>query len=343
MVPRWATRKIDIEPFVHHLLAMKVAGFTSPQYKFASNTTRLLKKHKNAGPFLSPVDPVALGIPHYSTIITKPMDLGTVERRLFATVPGKVPNVDDDSSSMSAYTSVEEWIADVNQVFQNSYRFNGVEHPISKMAETLEKAFKKELKRMPSADDKGLSVSYLGSHVRGRVTQANLASRLQYLLQTRHSADQDQLLLLGPTTTDLKHRHLISKPTLPFPLLEANLPNSWPSNSAIATKCSITCTRMSIDNLSGGSITQFVSRPYRTHLPRSLIIRTNRGNRYSRLSRYYQEAYEPASYEGQVGRQRVHRSIRFQGRLRPDRLELQQIQSSRKCSASLCQTDEGFV
>lgn len=38
----------------------------------------LLKKNKNSWPFREPVDPVAMGIPHYMDIITNPMDLRTV-------------------------------------------------------------------------------------------------------------------------------------------------------------------------------------------------------------------------------------------------------------------------
>ncbi|KAG8903881.1 hypothetical protein FRB99_002617 [Tulasnella sp. 403] len=130
--------------------------FTSIQYKFACATIRTLKKNRNAEPFLVPVDPIALGIPHYPTIIDKPMDFATIERKLFATVPGQTPGPDDGSSSAGRYWSVGEWVADVRQVFQNSYIFNGEQHPVSKMAATLEAAFEKQLKRLPSHDE-GLS------------------------------------------------------------------------------------------------------------------------------------------------------------------------------------------
>lgn len=38
----------------------------------------LLRKNKNSWPFREPVDPIAMGIPHYRDIITNPMDLKTV-------------------------------------------------------------------------------------------------------------------------------------------------------------------------------------------------------------------------------------------------------------------------
>ena len=41
-----------------------------------------LKKNKNSWPFLEPVDPIGMGIPHYSQIVTDPMDLRTVTTNL---------------------------------------------------------------------------------------------------------------------------------------------------------------------------------------------------------------------------------------------------------------------
>lgn len=40
-----------------------------------------LMNNKTAAPFLQPVDPIALGIPDYPTIITRPMDLSTIQVR----------------------------------------------------------------------------------------------------------------------------------------------------------------------------------------------------------------------------------------------------------------------
>ena len=42
-----------------------------------------LMNHKSAAPFLQPVDPIALGIPDYPTIITRPMDLSTIHVRTY--------------------------------------------------------------------------------------------------------------------------------------------------------------------------------------------------------------------------------------------------------------------
>lgn len=131
----------------------QTSGFSSLQYKFANASIRALKKSKNAGPFLLPVDGVALGIPHYQTVIERPMDFATIERKLFATVPGTIQPLDDDATASTRYWSVDEWIADVKLVFQNSYTFNGKEHPISAMALALETGFMKQLKKLPTGDE----------------------------------------------------------------------------------------------------------------------------------------------------------------------------------------------
>ncbi|KAG8925183.1 hypothetical protein FRC02_009873 [Tulasnella sp. 418] len=127
------------------------AGFTSAQYKFACSTIRVLKKNKHAAPFTVPVDPVALGIPHYTTIIKRPMDLATIERKLFSTTPTQLGGP-DNALSKDGYSTVDEWIADVRLIFQNCYTFNGPDHPISQFGKKVEEAFEKQLKRLPSAD-----------------------------------------------------------------------------------------------------------------------------------------------------------------------------------------------
>ena len=51
------------------------------QVKYCQRILKGLKRHREAGPFLLPVDPVALGIPDYLTVIKQPMDLGTISKK----------------------------------------------------------------------------------------------------------------------------------------------------------------------------------------------------------------------------------------------------------------------
>ncbi|KAF0900537.1 hypothetical protein E2562_032132 [Oryza meyeriana var. granulata] len=53
-------------------------------FKQCGNLLKNIFKHQWAGPFLVPVDAVKLNIPDYFDIIKKPMDLGTIEKKLNA-------------------------------------------------------------------------------------------------------------------------------------------------------------------------------------------------------------------------------------------------------------------
>jgi E1A/CREB-binding protein len=59
-------------------------------------------------PFRSPVDPIALGIPDYLDIIKKPMDLGTIEKKL----------------KKGEYSDPWEYVDDVWLMFDNAWLYN---------------------------------------------------------------------------------------------------------------------------------------------------------------------------------------------------------------------------
>ena len=87
----------------------------------------LLKKHRSADPFLRPVDPVALRIPDYLTIIKEPMDLSTVEKKL----------------SEGEYLTQAAFEADVNRIWANAFLYNLPNTQIYKMTEELSSYFEK--------------------------------------------------------------------------------------------------------------------------------------------------------------------------------------------------------
>ncbi|CAN0046473.1 unnamed protein product, partial [Heterosigma akashiwo] len=84
-----------------------------------------LLAHKEAGPFLRPVDPVALNIPDYFTVIARPMDLGTVAANLAA----------------GQYLSVNDFVQDMALVFGNAKRYNPPGHFVHQLALKLERLF----------------------------------------------------------------------------------------------------------------------------------------------------------------------------------------------------------
>lgn len=61
--------------------------------------------------FKQPVDPVELNLPDYFDVVKKPMDLGTVKKKL----------------DNSVYRDVDEFIGDVRLVFDNAMLYNGKE------------------------------------------------------------------------------------------------------------------------------------------------------------------------------------------------------------------------
>ena len=109
---------------------------TKPQHKFLSKGLQNLKRLKDALPFNQPVDYVTLNIPTYPDVISKPMDLRTIEEKLKA----------DQYASVGAYT------ADFNQIVENAVIFNGPEHPVTKSAYTIKAAFDKQLSNLPSPE-----------------------------------------------------------------------------------------------------------------------------------------------------------------------------------------------
>jgi bromodomain-containing factor 1 len=106
---------------------------TTVQHKFLLSNLRKAKKVKSAEWFLKPVDPVALNIPTYPTIITQPMDLGTLEQKL-----------KDD-----VYATANDFMADFELIVSNSITFNGPTHPVSYAAMNFKAYFVKIMNGIP--------------------------------------------------------------------------------------------------------------------------------------------------------------------------------------------------
>ncbi|ESQ45962.1 hypothetical protein EUTSA_v10011031mg [Eutrema salsugineum] len=88
---------------------------------------RLLSGHEYGWIFDVPVDPVALNIPDYFTVISKPMDIGTIKSKLLKNV----------------YSSGDEFAADFRLTFTNAMLYNPPENSVHKWAKELKESFER--------------------------------------------------------------------------------------------------------------------------------------------------------------------------------------------------------
>ena len=98
------------------------------ELKFCEKVLTELSKPKYnhvSWPFMTAVDPVALNIPTYHSIIKKPMDFGSMKTKL----------------DHGEYENAKEFEADARQVFQNCYRFNPSSDPINHTGHQFESVF----------------------------------------------------------------------------------------------------------------------------------------------------------------------------------------------------------
>uniref|UniRef100_T2MD51 Bromodomain-containing protein 3 n=1 Tax=Hydra vulgaris TaxID=6087 RepID=T2MD51_HYDVU len=109
-------------------------GRTTNQLQFLLKTVmRQIQRHQFAWPFAKPVDAVKLKIPDYYEITKRPMDFGTIKKKL----------------EHNDYTCAKECIEEFKLVFTNCYGYNKPGEDIVIMAEVLEKFFDEKLSMMP--------------------------------------------------------------------------------------------------------------------------------------------------------------------------------------------------
>lgn len=103
------------------------------QQKFILNTIKAIRRIKDAGPFLHPVDTVKANVPLYYNFIKRPMDLSTIERKLNA----------------EAYEDALQVVEDFNLIVSNCIKFNGDLSNISRMAKNIQAHFEKHMLNVP--------------------------------------------------------------------------------------------------------------------------------------------------------------------------------------------------
>ena len=94
---------------------------------------QLLMQHKdNHGIFNAPVDPDAENLPTYYSVISKPMDLGTIRDRL----------------ASGEYQTQRDILNDISLVFKNAQKFNPPTHFVYLCASSLSKVFESEVEKI---------------------------------------------------------------------------------------------------------------------------------------------------------------------------------------------------
>ncbi|NWZ33941.1 BRDT protein, partial [Brachypodius atriceps] len=127
-------RSIIINPPPPEYINNKNSGCQTNQLQYLQRVVmRALWRHNFSWPFHQPVDAAALNLPDYYTIIKKPMDLGTIKKRL----------------EHNYYTKAAECIEDFKTMFWNCYMYNKPGDDIVFMAEELEKVFMQKIAQMP--------------------------------------------------------------------------------------------------------------------------------------------------------------------------------------------------
>ncbi|OQV22731.1 putative Bromodomain testis-specific protein [Hypsibius exemplaris] len=93
-------------------------------------------KHPYYGPFKQPVDASKISVPSYFELITQPMDLGTIGKRL----------------DHYYYPGYGQCLEDFRQMFINCFTYNLEGDDVYKMGKELEKVFMTKLAKMPAVE-----------------------------------------------------------------------------------------------------------------------------------------------------------------------------------------------
>lgn len=97
-----------------------------PELRFCEEVLKELTKHGNwqwNQWFMEPVDPVALNIPNYFSVVKQPMDLGTMRSKL----------------ERGEYESAKDFKADFGLIVKNCVKFNTENNPVTTAVRELEK------------------------------------------------------------------------------------------------------------------------------------------------------------------------------------------------------------
>jgi bromodomain-containing factor 1 len=161
---------------------------TGSQNKFLLERIRNTKKIKVSLAFKDPVDHIALNIPTYPDFVKHPMDLSTMENKL----------------KENRYSYVREFMADLDQMIENSELFNNKQHPVTQAGYNLRAYFLKGMGKMPRG-----STEEPPKHVKAKKPTVN----------TGNKARRESRPALPPT---------VKSPAAPTPTAASPVTGAWP-------------------------------------------------------------------------------------------------------------------
>jgi hypothetical protein len=128
----------------------KGSGLTNAQQIQCTILLNTLCKMPAAQPFLEPVNPVDAKAPDYFQVITQPMDLGTIGKKLKLR--------EGQHGKLRAYSTLQEFVDDVELVFSNCFKYNTPNHAVSQLAKQVKEEFEKGMARIPEGEVSGLTL-----------------------------------------------------------------------------------------------------------------------------------------------------------------------------------------
>ncbi|XP_014330109.1 bromodomain-containing protein 3-like [Xiphophorus maculatus] len=154
---------------------------------------KALWKHQYSWPFREPVDAVTLCLPDYYKIITYPMDLSTIKKRL----------------ENRYYWEASECVKDFNSMFTNCYMYNKPGDDIVFMAQTLEKAFLQKLSQM----QKGEVVTAVSALEPLKMKKNNTADAVKQKSGISDVVLQQMVMVIPPDVSRINPPNLLAEKT----------------------------------------------------------------------------------------------------------------------------------
>jgi len=133
---------------------------SSLAFKACESIFDFLQYHAKAGPFLHPVDAVALNVPQYFDIVKNPMDISTLGENLRSGLYSIIPPNECFHQSPSGRMLNGPFRRDVELIFDNAMLFNPPGDWIHQAAASLKKAV---LKKIDQATNQAEQSSYQSS------------------------------------------------------------------------------------------------------------------------------------------------------------------------------------